>query len=55
MVRAMKILLQYDWPGNVRQLENALEMAVILSGERAHLLPEDFPALGSQNPPELLP
>ena len=45
---AMKRLLQYDWPGNVRHLENAIEMALILAGEREHLLPEDFPALHSQ-------
>ena len=31
------------WPGNVRQLENAVEMAVVLSGERAILYPADFP------------
>ena len=43
---AMKRLLWYDWPGNVRQLENALEMAVILAGEREYLTPEDFPAIG---------
>lgn len=27
---AMKLLLEYDWPGNVRQLENAISHAVIL-------------------------
>ena len=42
---AMKGLVQYDWPGNVRQLENALEMAMILAGEREYLLPENFPAI----------
>jgi transcriptional regulator with GAF, ATPase, and Fis domain len=35
-------LLQYSWPGNVRQLENAVEMAVVLSGNRATLIPSDF-------------
>jgi DNA-binding NtrC family response regulator len=33
----------HDWPGNVRQLENAVEMAVALSGERRILYPSDFP------------
>lgn len=28
---AMNLLLTYDWPGNVRQLENAIEHAVVLS------------------------
>jgi DNA-binding NtrC family response regulator len=40
---AMKCLMAYDWPGNVRQLENAVEMAVALSGDRDLLDPEDFP------------
>lgn len=35
-------LSRYPWPGNVRQLENAVEMAVVLSGERAVLVPSDF-------------
>jgi DNA-binding NtrC family response regulator len=36
-------LTRYSWPGNVRQLENAVEMAVALSGEREVLYPADFP------------
>ena len=43
---ALKSLAGYDWPGNVRQLENALEMAVILGVKREYLLPEDFPVIG---------
>ena len=29
----------YDWPGNVRQLENEIERLVVLSGEDAHIGP----------------
>jgi DNA-binding NtrC family response regulator len=36
-------LSRHDWPGNVRQLENAIEMAIALSGNRAALHPADFP------------
>ncbi len=36
-------LMSYAWPGNVRQLENAVEMAVALSGNRHSLFPSDFP------------
>ncbi len=36
-------LSSYPWPGNVRQLENAVEMAIVLSGERTSLYPGDFP------------
>jgi DNA-binding NtrC family response regulator len=31
-----------DWPGNVRQLEHAVQMAFALSGERSLLCPNDF-------------
>ncbi|HVP48460.1 MAG TPA: sigma-54 dependent transcriptional regulator [Bryobacteraceae bacterium] len=36
-------LLVYSWPGNIRQLQNAVEMAVVLSGDRRDLCPADFP------------
>jgi DNA-binding NtrC family response regulator len=36
-------LCKYHWPGNVRQLENAIEMAVALSGNNETLHPADFP------------
>ena len=40
---ALDRLCAYHWPGNVRQLENAVEMAVVLSGDRLDLYPADFP------------
>src|ERR1019366_7293987 len=39
---AVDRLCEYSWPGNVRQLENAMEMAIALSGERKTLIPADF-------------
>ncbi len=39
----LKRLTEYHWPGNVRQLENAVEKAVALSEERSMLYPSDFP------------
>jgi len=42
---ALQCLVNYDWPGNVRQLENVLEMAVTLSDERELLDVSDFPAI----------
>ena len=39
---ALDVLMSYGWPGNVRQLEHALESAVALSGARATLFPKDF-------------
>jgi two-component system, NtrC family, response regulator AtoC len=40
---AMRALMQYSWPGNIRQLENAMERAVALSGGRAQLEVSDLP------------
>lgn len=40
-------LASYDWPGNVRQLENLVERAVVISGFRNFLVPADFPLSGS--------
>ncbi|HVN78286.1 MAG TPA: sigma-54 dependent transcriptional regulator [Terriglobia bacterium] len=41
---AMKMLMNYSWPGNIRQLENAIERAVALVGPRNVILPSDLPA-----------
>jgi DNA-binding NtrC family response regulator len=48
----MDRLSALDWPGNVRQLEHAVEMAVAFSGDRPVLFPSDFPvaASGRQRP-----
>jgi DNA-binding NtrC family response regulator len=40
----MGMLMTYDWPGNVRQLENAVFRAVVLS-DGGELKPEDFPQI----------
>jgi two-component system, NtrC family, response regulator AtoC len=45
---AMKNLMAFEWPGNVRQLENSVEMAVALSGNRDLLDLEDFPVVARQ-------
>ena len=44
-IDAIKNLMEYEWPGNVRQLENTVEMAVALSGDRDLLDSDDFPAV----------
>ena len=40
---AMRPLMTYAWPGNVRQLENAMERAVALSGPRTQIEIGDLP------------
>jgi len=40
--RALACLMQYDWPGNIRELENAMERAVVV-GDSERILPEDLP------------
>jgi DNA-binding NtrC family response regulator len=39
---AIRALMAYSWPGNVRQLENAIERAVALSGGRTQIETSDF-------------
>ncbi len=47
---AMDLLYRYDWPGNVRQLENAVFRAVILAdGESLDV--EDFPQILTASTP----
>jgi DNA-binding NtrC family response regulator len=41
---AMRALMTHSWPGNVRQLENAMERAVALSGGRTQIEISDLPA-----------
>jgi two-component system response regulator PilR (NtrC family) len=40
---AMDLLLNYEWPGNIRELENALERAVALETTPT-ILPDSLPA-----------
>jgi DNA-binding NtrC family response regulator len=46
--QALWSLTEYSWPGNVRQLENALEAAIALSGDRPTLTAADFSLLGAE-------
>ena len=39
---AMELLEAYDWPGNIRELENVIERAVALEKSQA-ILPESLP------------
>jgi DNA-binding NtrC family response regulator len=41
--QAMRRLMSYSWPGNVRQLENAIERAVALCGGRTQIEESDLP------------
>ena len=64
--KAMELLCAYSWPGNIRELENAIEQAVALSYQSI-LTPDDLPEVvrdhaaarsfqnGSQNEQFLFP
>jgi DNA-binding NtrC family response regulator len=39
---AMRVLAAYTWPGNLRELRNAVERAIVFS-KGSELTPEDFP------------
>jgi DNA-binding NtrC family response regulator len=49
----LDLLLAYDWPGNVRQLENAVYRAIVLA-DAPYLQPHDFPSISgvAAPPPE---
>ena len=50
---ALTLLVGHDFPGNVRELENALEYALNMIGDRELVLPEDLPdrvQAGHRNP-----
>jgi len=44
---AVDRLSALEWPGNVRQLEHSVEMAVAFSGDSRVLYPSDFPVAAS--------
>jgi len=58
----MRALMDYSWPGNIRQLENAIEYAVAVSGAAREIVPsmlpedvrqpEPLPAIGPVTIPE---
>jgi len=45
----MEALKSHDWPGNIRELQNVIERAVILCGEDGYMHPEQ---LGLSAPPQ---
>lgn len=49
----LAFLTAYDWPGNVRQLENAVYRAIVLA-DSPYLQPHDFPSISgvAAPPPE---
>jgi len=50
---AMKILVQYNWPGNIRELRNTIERALVVVGEKDQIEPDDLNLLflSKANPP----
>jgi DNA-binding NtrC family response regulator len=49
-------MMAYDWPGNVRQLENFVERMVALTGTRPAIMPADLPAeIGSREALNFVP
>jgi transcriptional regulator of acetoin/glycerol metabolism len=50
---AMTLLLRYDWPGNIRELQNALEQALIQDTDRL-ITPQDLPPSVQRGSMELI-
>jgi DNA-binding NtrC family response regulator len=49
---AMDEMMLYDWPGNIRELENAIERAVVV-GKHREIMPEDLPIFCHEPTPQL--
>ena len=45
--KAMNAMIQYDWPGNVREMKNAIERAVVM-GNGGAVMPEDLPQFAAK-------
>ena len=41
---ALRVLMAYEWPGNIRQFENAIEHAVAMSAAASEIRPQSLPA-----------
>jgi two-component system response regulator AtoC len=41
---AKAILCSYGWPGNIRELQNVIERAIIMTQDEGLIRPEDLPA-----------
>ena len=52
---AMRRLMTYSWPGNVRQLENAIERAIALLGGRSTIEVSDLPPEIQTAPTSVMP
>ncbi|MDP0919369.1 hypothetical protein Q6272_30420, partial [Klebsiella pneumoniae] len=46
----LQLLTAFDWPGNVRQLENTVYRAIVLA-DAPYLQPFDFPAISGMAAP----
>jgi DNA-binding NtrC family response regulator len=46
---ALELIAAHDWPGNIRQLENAIFRAVILADHR-EIRPQDLPQIANLDP-----
>lgn len=51
---AMQLLVNYDWPGNLRQLNNVIRYAALLSSG-THITPKELPEEIKESPKENIP
>ncbi|USN48621.1 MAG: sigma 54-interacting transcriptional regulator [Pseudobdellovibrionaceae bacterium] len=51
--KAIEYLKTYDWPGNIRELQNKIENAGIVSRDRSLIEPKDFQLTPTQRAPKV--
>jgi DNA-binding NtrC family response regulator len=49
--KTVEILIRYNWPGNIRELENVIQRAIIMCEDE--ILPQDLPATVKYQIPEV--
>jgi len=47
---ALELMLDYHWPGNIRELKNVVERAIILSGDRPMIQTKDLAFCSTRSP-----
>ena len=51
----MRKLVEYDWPGNVREFENFIERTLLVLGDRKNMRAADISGLDGLAPKENVP
>ncbi|RME84771.1 MAG: diguanylate cyclase [Planctomycetota bacterium] len=52
--KALELLVKYDWPGNIRELQNEISRAMVLAGDKSNITVDDLSEKIKRGPKMLL-